>query len=403
MHILRQIKKNLTISRLFSFEKNAQNIFMAIIIVSFALAFGAAFVYLMIHGHHSFALSRQHPWGFLIAIYVFFVSISTGLTIVASLGHVFGIKEFELVSNQALMGAIATLCAGFLAILLEVGHPITMLVYVVLTPNFHSAIWWMSMLYGLKLVILVIELLLVLNHNHKYTKVIGLIGLLVGIAAFSNLGAVFGFLVARPIANGVFFPIYFILSAFVSGAYVTYILYAYEYKLNFTGCTNVRKMLEKLASLLIVALSILLFFEVWRIVTSLYGGMPERASATINFIQSPNFIIGEVLLGSFVPFVTILYTKNKNPVAISIATFIGMIGVFTMRYDLVHYTQVFPMQIMKLEEYVNMPSFIGYFPSLTEIGIGLGSFALCFLLYYTVDKVFELNKHNPPTTPKLCD
>jgi molybdopterin-containing oxidoreductase family membrane subunit len=56
-----------------------------------AVAFG---VHSMIVGHdHTYGVTREIPWGILIATYVFFVVTSTGLCLVSSIGHVFGVQS----------------------------------------------------------------------------------------------------------------------------------------------------------------------------------------------------------------------------------------------------------------------------------------------------------------------
>ncbi len=88
-------------------------------------------------------------WGLLIVMYVFFVVSSTGLCIISSIGHVFGIKEFQQIGRRAIVGAIITILSGFAVIGLEIGHPVRMMIYNVLSPGLTSAIWWMGTLYGL--------------------------------------------------------------------------------------------------------------------------------------------------------------------------------------------------------------------------------------------------------------
>lgn len=386
------IREDFSLGSLLSFEKNPMNIFLAVLIAGLFAIFAAGLYLFFTESHSAYNVYRQHPWGLLIAMYVFFVVSSTGLCIISSFGHVFGIKEFEVISKRAILGAIVTILSGFAVIVFEVGHPITMVIYNILTPNFTSAIWWMGTLYGAYLVAIILEFIFLLRDDHKWSKIFGAAGLVVGIAAHSNLGAVFGFLVARPISNGVFFPIYFILSAMITGAYILFILYGHRYKFDFSQAPDVKLMLERLAKVLTVLLAILLFFEIWRFLTSLYGGVPERANTSIHILQSPSFVIGEVILGMLIPLLTIVFTKGKNLAAISYASVIGMVGIFTMRYNLAHDTQVFPMQTLKLNEYQLPPSFVAYFPSFAEIAIGLGGFAICFSLYYLANKLFDLGR-----------
>lgn len=374
-----------------SFEKTPLNLTVAIAAIGLLGLFAAGAVMYLLHGHHAYNVSREHPWGLLIAMYVFFVVSSTGLCIVSSFGHVFGIKEFEVIGKRAILGAIVTILSGFAVISLEIGHPIRMMIYNVLSPGLTSAIWWMGTLYGAYLAFILFEFLFLIRNDHKWSKVFGLGGLLVGIAAHSNLGAVFGFLVARPVANGVFYPVYFILSAMITGGYLIFLMYGFRYKMNFPE--EIRRMLEKLAKILGLLLAILLFFEAWRMLTAIYGGMPERADVARHIMSGSNFLVGEILLGMVIPFVVILLSKGRAIKAMVAASVSGMIGIFFMRYDLVHDTQLFPMQTLKIREYQLPPQWVEYFPSFAEMAIAAGGIGLCLAMYYMAEKLFDLDYH----------
>lgn len=391
MNFLRSIIpfNEVSLKDLLTFEKRFSNVTMALLTLGLVALFVAGAAVYFIEGHHSYNVYKQHPWGLIIGMYVFFVVSSTGLCIMSSLGHVFGIKEFEIIGKRAILGAIVTICSGFVVIALEIGHPVRMVIYNVLTPNFTSAIWWMGTLYGLYLCFIIMEFIFLMREDHKWSKFFGLGGLLVGIAAHSNLGAVFGFLIARPIANGVFFPIYFILSAMITGSYLLFLMYGFRYKMDFPE--EVKAMLTKLAKILGLLLAILMFFEIWRMFTTIYGGMPDKAVAAWHILTGPNFLIGEVLLGMVIPFIVILASKGKNIKGMVWASATGMIGIFFMRYDLVHDTQLMPLNPLKLREYSVAPEFIEYFPSFSEIGISIGGIGVCFVMYYLAEKLFNLD------------
>jgi molybdopterin-containing oxidoreductase family membrane subunit len=248
----------------------------------------------------------------------------------------------------------------------------------------------MGTLYGAYLAFIIFEFIFLLRNDHKWSKLFGVGGLLVGIAAHSNLGAVFGFLIARPIANGVFYPVYFILSAMITGGYLIFIMYGFKYKMKFPE--EIAAMLEKLAKILGLLLAILIFFEIWKMLTAVYGGMPGRADTAMHILFSPNFLIGEVLFGMLIPFAIILSSKGKAIGTMVYASAAGMVGIFFMRYDLVHDTQLFPMQTLKTTEYQLAPQWVEYFPSFAEIAISAGGIGLCLLLYYMADKLFELDE-----------
>jgi molybdopterin-containing oxidoreductase family membrane subunit len=380
-----------SIKDLLGFEKTPRNLLISVITVSFLAMLVIGVATYLFYGHHAYNVTREHPWGLLIAVYIFFVVSSTGLCIVGSLGDVFGFKDYMLISKRAIFGSIVTIIAGFTVIAFEIGHPITMVIYNVLTPGLTSAIWWMGTLYGAYLAFMIIEFTFLLKGDMKKARIFGIIGLLVGLAAHSNLGSVFGFLNARPISNGVFYPTYFILTAFITGIFIAFIMMGFRYKLDFP--TKVKKMLEGLAKIQGLLISILIFFVTWKLLTDIYGGMPNRAEVGLHILGSGTFW-AEVVLAMVIPLVLILKDMGKNPVVLFWASLIGMVGIFFMRYNLVHDTQLKPLQMLKTREYQLPPEWIHYFPSATEIMISLGGLGLCVAMYYAGTKFFNLDEEH---------
>ncbi|MBD3792064.1 MAG: polysulfide reductase NrfD [Campylobacterales bacterium] len=374
---------------LVSFEKTPRNIIIAIITFAFLVSFAVGVTLYLMHGHHAYNVTREHPWGLLIAVYIFFVVSSTGLCIVGSLGDVFGFKEYEMISKRAIFGSIVTIMAGFAVIAFEIGHPVTMLIYNVLTPGFTSAIWWMGTLYGLYLTFMIIEFVFLLKHDMRMARIFGLTGLLVGLAAHSNLGGVFGFLNARTISNGVFYPTYFILTAFITGIFIAFIMMGIRYRLSFPE--NAKRMLTNLAKIQGLLIAILIFFVTWKMLTDIYGGMPNRSEVALHILGSWTFW-AEVVLAMVIPLLIILKSKGSAVLAMFWASLGGMVGVFFMRYNLVHDTQLKPLQMMKVREYQLAPEWVHYFPSAAEIMISLGGLGLCILLYYVGTKLFNLDE-----------
>ena len=391
MNFIRKIvpMKDFTLRSLMSFEKTPLNIFMFIVTIGLLAAFGWGVTEYLIYSHHAYNVTREHPWGLLIAMYVFFVVSSTGLCIVGSLGDVFGFKDYMAMSKRAILGSIVTILAGFAVIVFELGHPVTMIIYIMQTPGLTSAIFWMGVLYGLYLTFMIIEFIFLMRNDMKRAKIFGLIGLLIGLAAHSNLGGVFGFLNARTISNGVFYPTYFILTAFITGIYLIYLMYGFRYKMQIPE--EIKKGLIGLAKIQTLLLAILMFFETWKMMTGIYGGMPGRADVVEHILHSGGFVYGEVLCGMLIPFVVMLVTKWKSINLYVYTSFIGMIGIFFMRYDLVHDTQVKPLQMMKITEYQLPPTWIEYFPSAAEFAIGFGAIGIFFTLYYFGQKMFDVD------------
>lgn len=383
------MREDFSIKSLLSFEKTAVNMLLATVILAFLAMFVVGIAIYLMQGHGAYNVTREHPWGLLIGVYIFFVVSSTGLCIVGSLGDVFGFKDYMMISKRAIFGSIVTILAGFAVIAFEIGHPVTMLIYNVLSPGLTSAIWWMGTLYGLYLTFMVVEFYFLLNNKMRKARIFGLTGLLVGLAAHSNLGGVFGFLNAREISNGVYYPTYFILTAFITGIFLAFIMFGFRYKLNFPQ--NAKKLLMGLAKIQALLISILIFFVTWKMLTDIYGGMPNRAEVAIHILGSWTFW-AEVFLAMLIPLFLILKDMGRSPVVLFWASMGGMIGIFFMRYNLVHDTQLKPLQMLKIKEYQLAPQWVEYFPSSVEIMISLGGLGLCMLLYYIGTKAFNLDE-----------
>ncbi|RME33194.1 MAG: polysulfide reductase [Deltaproteobacteria bacterium] len=352
----------------------------------------AGAINVFLHGHAQvYNVTREIPWGILIATYVFLVVSSTGLCLVSSLGHVFGIEKFEFIGKRAILLAILTLLCGFGTIAMELNHPIRMGIYALLSPNFHSAIWWMGTLYGLYLVLLCGEFFFLMKGAHKGAFAMGMLGFIAAISAHSNLGAVFGLLEARPFWHGSFLPIYFILSALVSGGAIISMIVYFNYKPKHGLMPQkYEDFMATLGKLQALFLMILVFFVIWKIIPGLYGTPPGKYEATMALINGPlsfNFWFFEVLLGLAIPVLLLLNRKTRTPRGVMAAGLSATIGIFFMRYDLVIAGQLVTMR----EGTANLVNgLLSYSPSLTEVAIVIGAISACLLLYTLAEKMLPL-------------
>lgn len=359
----------------------------------------AAGVHSLVVGHeHTFGVSREVPWGILIAAYVFFVVTSTGLCIVSSIGHVFGFANFNPIAKRAVFLSIATIVAGFLVIAFEIENSWRMPVGNVIGANPTSNIWWMGTLYGAYLFFMMIEFIMLQLENHKMATTFGLMGLLTGIVAHSNLGAVFGLLNGREFWHGPYMPIYFIVSAAMSGC-VAIIFFTYLAYL-FNGWKMSEAMKDSMASVAKMAalmMAVIVFFTSWKMITGVTGNPPgkyEAMQALLTGDYAINFWIGEIALGMIIPFCIILAVRGRNMHALFIASMAGMIGIFIMRYDLVIVGQLVPhYHGMGLVDY---PDLVTYVPRLHENLVVLGGIGFCGLLFLMGEKLFRghLSEHH---------
>lgn len=349
-------------------------------------------VHASIIGHeHAYGISREVPWGLLIAAYVFFVVTSTGLCLVSSIGHVFGVKQFQPIAKRSVFMAITTIIAGFLVIGFEIANPWRMAIYNITSPNLTSNIWWMGTLYGAYLFFMLIEFALLQMGKHKEAGILGLLGVVAGVAAHSNLGAVFGLLSGREFWHGPYMPIYFITSAMMSGCAAVVFFTWIGYKSNgWEMSDSLKSSLSSTAKLGALLITVIMFFTCWKMISGISGQPAGKYEAMMSLISGPfaaNFWVGEIMMGLVIPFAIILAVRAKSMTGLFIASVSSVIGIFFMRYDLVVVGMLGPhFHGMGI---VDLPHFYSYSPTFHEFAVVAGAMGLCGMMFLMGEQLFK--------------
>ena len=343
-------------------------------------------------GHlEAYGVTREIPWGILISTYVFWVVTSTGLCLTSSIGHVFGYKPMEPVASRSIFLAICTILAGFFAIGLELENPWRMPIWNALSPNLRSNIWWMGTLYGAYLFFMLIEFGLIRLGRHKEAALAGLMGVISGVAAHSNLGAVFGLIHAHEFWYGPYMPIYFIASAMMSGAAAIIFFTWLAYRLSGRQMEDsMVKALQVTGKVYALLTAVVIFFTVWKIIASLAGKPHGKWETIMAMLKGPfafNFWVFEVFLGLVLPFLVVVGVRARDINAMAYVSGLALLAIFVMRYDLVIGGQIVPhyagMHIYGLPEYYH------YAPSLSEWLIVIGSLGLFGSLFLWGEMTFD--------------
>lgn len=341
-------------------------------------------------GHEEvFGTTNLVPLGILISTYIFFVVTSTGLCFITSFGHVFRLHRYELIAKRGVFLSIITLLAGFLAICLETERPWRLGSLFIVSPNFTAPIWWMAFFYNLYLVFLVIEFCALLFEKSDLARFAGIGGFLTAIAAHSTLGAIFGLIKAKPFWAGPFLPIYFILSALVSGTAFLIFMTIATYRVQRRSIpTEIEELIVEMGKkLLVLFLGIVIFFWIWKVISSLYGHPPGKYEAMMSLIAGPlslRFWLFEILIGLLIPFFFLLFfPKAKSSKGVFLASLLVLIGLFVSRFDLVITGQIAP---------VWGGPYASYSPTLIEWTMVASAIALCLLIYSIGEKLLPLEE-----------
>ena len=350
----------------------------------------------LFQGHEAaYGVTREVPWGLLIASYAYFVITSTGLAFIGGLGHAFGFEKFAKMNRRIVVLAFVVLVAGFTQIGMELGHPFRLMIYFLLSPNFNAPIVWMGLFYGIELVLLAIELVMIFNPQRfhpRWSAIVGFLALLVGVAATSNLGFVFGSINARPFYHGIYFPVFLVVSGIVAGAALLLVIHNIVYR--FRVPNDLQDSMTALGKLMGLGLGIMIFLYAWKIISSLYTepqGAYQAVQALLSGPLSRSFWGGEILLAVLVPLILIIGSRARNNAALGLGGLTFLIGLFFTRYDFIVAGQLPPMrQGLEGSGVHTVNGLAQYAPSPVEwmiFGLGLGLF---LFLYFLAERYLDL-------------
>ena len=352
------------------------------------ISLGFALTSLSSSGHAAFnSASSGVIWGLPVAVYVFFVLTSTGLTFVASLAMVFGFTAFYPIAKRCIWLALATLVAGFASLALEIGHPFRMLWAVPLNFQYTSPMMWMGVFYLAYMVLLLLKFRKVNDGDwdSSGSRSLGVASFATVVVAHATLGACFGMMAMRPFWFGPLIPVYFLITAAASGGafaiLITYIAYG-----------SLDKMPEQVRSLMTGALpkvfaavlGVALVAAISRIATGLWSNA-DGLQVWQMIVRGPWFWVEMVtLVGAFYLMVSAA-TRSQGTMQIA-AALMSILSLAIGRYEFVIGGQLVPMfkgsWVTGLAEYT---------PSTTEWMLVLMSLSITFVVYALGERLLNLS------------
>ena len=341
----------------------------------------------LVQGEHALGTTDVVPWGILIAGYVFFAAAGTGVGLIASLGHAFGVRVFEPLGTRGLFLALSLLLPGFALIGIELGNPFNM-IYIVFSPNLSSGIWWMGTLYSIYMVFLLVECYLSQKQGHS-PRIMSIVAYITKTAAVANLGAIFSLLIARPFWYGFYFPVYMIVTAILSGAAVlAIVLWLLQRQGRIAQPVDpILGAVGKILAATLVLTAILVGAKLVIGLNSSVYGAKEAAQAYISGPLSWRFWGLEIVFGIVAP-LALLLSGYFRPGRVVAASVLALVGMFAMRVDFVVAGQIVPLKIVEGVTHILYQSYVA---SWTEWAMIAGAFGGAVLLYTVSEQFFKLN------------
>lgn len=344
---------------------------------------------LLSDGHATFNTSSTLVWGLPVSSYVFFVLTSTGLTFVSSLAMVFGMKDFYPIAKRCVWGAVITLIIGFLSLGLEMGNPLRMLWVIPLNMAITSPMWWMGLFYLSYMVLLIWKFLLINkgDWDSPQSRFVGIASFVAVIIAHATLGSAFGMMAMRPFWYGPMIPVYFLITAFLSGLAFIMLFINLDYGVSQGNMSfGARKaMSQHVPTIFGIVLGLVIVFTLARTATGLWTNVSE-INIPMRHLASSFLFNFELWVGMVLPFFMMLSTRRSEAMVQVIAGGLVIVALFIGRYEYVVGGQLVPLFKGAWEQ-----DLIAYTPSMTEIGIVVLAISIGILLYAYGDKRLNLS------------
>ncbi|MCX6159665.1 MAG: polysulfide reductase NrfD [Ignavibacteriae bacterium] len=361
-------------------------------------------------------------WTVMIVLYPYITGMVAGAFIVSSFYHVFNMEKLKTVARFALVSSLAFLLFATVPLLNHLGRP-ERAFYIMMTPNFSSAMSGFGFIYSFYMIIVVLEIWLSYRVEiiDKYNKSNGIVKfiylvvllgnandnentrrfdkrLVIALASFGipvacilhgYVGFLFGSIKANPWWSTPLMFIIFIFSAIVSGLAVLIFLYQFVHWMRKRSIDQ--DCLDLMAKWLWGFMIIAVTLELMEVLSISYENT-ERWAILRQLIDGKlklSYVYLQIGLFSIVPFIMLTITslsKMKNTkvknLTIWIASVMLLLQVLFMRWNVVIGGQL----VSK-----SMRGFTEYFPGLWDKEGLIVSFLIIlvpFVLLYLFDKVF---------------
>jgi len=371
-------------------------------------------------------------WSLMIALYPYITGLVAGAFIVSSLYHVFGRSELKPVARLSMVASLSFLLVATMPLLAHLGHPERAL-NIMLTPHFTSAMSAFGMIYGLYLILVLVEIWLIYRVeiielaarsrgfkrwffaslalgvydtspaarevDRKAVVVLAGLGIPAACILHGYVGFMFGSVKANAFWSTPLMPIIFLFSAVTSG--VAMILILYEILCKTGGRRIDGACVQSLAQWLWLFATVTVTLEVLEIVSLSYEQNEEwLIVGPLIFDKIAFSFIGiQMIFGSLIPFVLLAIvvlmrrylTDPMRHVIAFVAACILLIQVFSMRWNVVIGGQIFSKSGVGFRE--------SYVPELFGRE-GIAMALLIFILPFVIMGIFNRFLPLAPNRPE---
>jgi molybdopterin-containing oxidoreductase family membrane subunit len=220
---------------------------------------------------------------------------------------------------------------------------------------------------------------------NRYAKAMGTLAFVWRLALTTATGSIFGFLVAREAYDSaIMAPLFISMSLALGLAVFNIILLFINRQRNLELSDDLVKRMVRLTGIFVAAV---LYFGIVQHLTSLYAAEHDSVQAFFLFnggIYTSLFWFGQILIGAILPLVVAFWpTEVYSQKRLALVSTLVCIGSFMTLYLIIIGGQAWPLEMfpgMEVTSSFGDGEIATYVPSLPEILLGLGGFAMSALL-----------------------
>ena len=360
-----------------------------------ALAGVLAGHYMDVEGHHVTGMNNRVVWGLPHVFAVFLIVAASGALNVASLSSVFARAAYEPLARLSAVLAIALLAGGLSVLVLDLGRP-DRLVVAMTHYNFSSIFAWNILLYTGFMAVVVVYLWMHMERRmQRYVRRAGIVALAWRVVLTTGTGCIFGFLVARQAYDAAIMAPLFVAMSFSSGLAV-FVLVLLGAASTFSRPLD-DGLLNRLARLQAVFVSVVLYFVVVRHLANLYVAEHtevERFLLVDGGMYPAVFWVGQIVLGSVLPLVILWRRRPISRGWVGAAASLVVVGGASQLYCIIIGGQAAPLVVFPGKEVIEGALVAGepahYAASLPELLLGLGGVAVSGLILAIAVRVLRI-------------
>jgi molybdopterin-containing oxidoreductase family membrane subunit len=259
--------------------------------------------------------------------------------------------------------------------------------------NFKSIFAWNIFLYtGFFGIVAVYLWFMMERRMSEFSKPVGLLAFVWRLILTTGTGSIFGFLVARDAYDSAVYAPMFIIFSFAYGLAI--FLLVLMAAMRWSGRTLGDVVFARLRNLLGVFVSASFYFMLVYHLTNLYITQRHGVEAFVlrdGGVYTKLFWIGQVLIGYVVPLVIAFSALGKSRALVALAALCVILGGLAQMYVTIIGGQAYPMPLLPGKDVVASGFFDGvvasYSPSLPEVLLGIGGFAIALVLVTFAIKV----------------